>query len=287
MKPEQLNEADRMQDYLFDLNGYLILEGAVDRADLQAMNRWVDDHWSHVEQPKEADGSPRWIGRVETQSYGQEDGVNFQNIVDGGEVFEKLIDHPSWIDRLRKYIAPNNGLGIHENFLNIRGQGGHLYIHSGGHFPRQYFTFRHLNTGEWMVGMINVLIALEDIGPGDGGTVLIPGSHKVSEVHPRLEVDGEKVGSLNDGRLAGSATAMREMHLQAGDALFFTDAVTHGSSVRTNDGFRRSVVYRYTPRHIRTRFNIEQSPDLLSRLTKERRAILDPVPVRRPDASGD
>jgi len=272
-----------LRDYLFDLNGYFVLEGAVQREDLAAMNEWVDEHWEFIDHPKGDDDTSRWIGRVETQSYGKEDGVNFQNIVDGGAMFEKLIDHPAWIDLVRKYIAANNGLAIHENFLTVRGKGGHLYIHSGGHFPRQYFTFRNHNTGEWMVGMINVLIALEDIGPGDGGTVLIPGSHKVAEVHPRLEVDGEGVGSLDDGRFAGTATGMQEIHLKAGDALFFTDAVTHGSAERTNDGYRKTVVYRYTPKHTRTRFNIEQSQAFLERLTDARRAIVDPVPVRRPE----
>jgi ectoine hydroxylase-related dioxygenase (phytanoyl-CoA dioxygenase family) len=273
---------EQLTDYLFDLNGYLILENAIATTDLAAMNQWVDDHWDYVITPKDADGRSRWIGRIETQSYGGQDGVNFQNIVDGGTVFEKLIDYPAWIHLVRKYIAPNNGLSIHENFLNVRGKGGHLYIHSGGHFPRQYFTFRHHNTSEWMVGQINVLIALEDIGLGDGGTVLIPGSHKVTETHPRLQVDGEKVGSLNDGLLAQTAIGMQEIHLKAGDVLFFTDAVTHGSSERINDGYRRSVVYRYSPKHIRTRFNIEQSDDLLNKLTPERRQILDPIPIRRP-----
>ena len=273
---------EKLTDYLFDLHGYLILENAIDQADLTAMNQWVDDHWEYVTHPKDKNDQSRWIGRVETQSYGGEDGVNFQNIVDGGDVFEKLIDYPAWIDLVKKYVAPNNGLSIYENFLNVRGPGGYLYIHSGGHFPRQYFTFRHHNTSEWMVGQINVLMALEDIGPGDGGTVLIPGSHKATETHPRLEVDGEKVGSLNDGLLAQTAAGMKEIHLKAGDALFFTDAVTHGSSERTNTGYRRSVVYRYSPRHFRPRFNIEQSDALLKRLTPERRRILDPILIRRP-----
>ncbi|MBT5829900.1 MAG: hypothetical protein HOH77_06865, partial [Candidatus Latescibacteria bacterium] len=109
-----------------------------------------------------------------------------------------------------------------------------------------------------------------------------PGSHKVTETHPRLEVEGKKVGNLNDGRLAQTALGMQEMHLKAGDALFFTDAVTHGSSERTNEGYRRSVVYRYSPRHFRPRFNIEQSDDLLKRLTPDRRRILEPIPIRRP-----
>ena len=48
----------------------------------------------------------------------------------------------------------------------MRGPGGFLYIHSGGHMPISYMTFRQHNTGEWMVGQINVMMALHDIGPG-------------------------------------------------------------------------------------------------------------------------
>lgn len=114
------NMDEQLTDYMFDLNGYLILEGAIDAADLAAMNRWIDNHWAYVEQPNDADGHARWIGRVETQNYGGQDGVNFQNIVDGGDVFEKLINHPAWIDLVRKYVAENNGLSIYENFLNVR-----------------------------------------------------------------------------------------------------------------------------------------------------------------------
>ena len=172
---------DKLLDYLFDLQGYLVLEGVISEGDLKEMNGWVDDHWGYVEQPKDGEGDQarnRWIGHVETHSYGKEDGVNFQNIVEGGAVFERLIDHPAWIDLARKYINPVNRISIHENFLNIRDKGGHLFIHCGGHAPLSYLTFRQHNTGEWMVGQINVLMALEDIGSGDGPTVLIPGSHK-------------------------------------------------------------------------------------------------------------
>ena len=33
---------DKLTDYLFDLNGYLILEGAIGQEDLVEMNKWVD-----------------------------------------------------------------------------------------------------------------------------------------------------------------------------------------------------------------------------------------------------
>ena len=281
---------DRELDYLFDLQGYLVLPGALAAGDLAAMNRWVDDHWSYVQDPPSREGprdqvkEGRWIGHVELHSYGPDDGVNFQNIVEGGAVFERLIDYPAWLPLVSRYVNSVNRLSLHENLLNVRTRGGFLFIHSGGHVPLSYMTFRQHNTGAWMVGQINVLMALNDIGPGDGPTVLVPGSHKASEVHPRLEMEGKPITSANHERQgAGNALGMREVHLRAGDVLLFTDAMTHGSAERTNPGYRRTVLYRYSPRHIRTRFNYQLSPGLQERLTPERRAILEPVAPRSPD----
>ena len=283
---------NHVQDYLFDLQGYLVLENAISAADLHEMNQWIDDHESYVEEPWSTDGDPkkkgRWIGgHIETHTYNEENGVNFQSIIEGGPVFEKLIDHPAWIDLVKKYIHSSvNGLSIHENFLNVRGPGGYLHIHCGGHVPLSYLTFRQNNTGEWMVGQINVLMALNDIGEGDGPPVLIPGSHKCTEIHPRLEVDGQ--GLIYDsvsGKPAGTAFAMQEMYLKAGDVLLFTDAITHGSAERTNPGYRRTIVYRYSPKYVRERLNYQISEALLQRLTPERRAIIEPNAPRRPPSA--
>lgn len=273
-----------LQDYMFDLQGCLLLEGAVSKEDVAEMNAWVDDHEEAVDGNRRrgaSDDSGTWIGNVETHTYGEQDGLNFQNIVEAGAVFERMIDHPSWINLAKRYINVDvNGISIHENFLTVRGPGGFINIHCGGHAPLCYLSFRHPNTGAWMVGQINVLVALTDIGPGDGPTVLVPGSHKSTEVHPRLWIDGK--GKVSHGREpAGTAVGMQEMYMKAGDALFFTDAISHGSAERTNEGFRRTLVYRYSPRFVRTRFHYVPSDGLLERLTDEQRKIIQPIPPRR------
>lgn len=282
-------EEEKQLDYLFDLQGYLVLKGAIAKSDLAEMNSWVDDRWAYVEDPPILDNAQPdlylnpdyWIGNVEIQSYGPDDGVNFQNIVEGGAVFERLIDHPAWYPLAARYVNPLNGLSIHENLLNVRGPGGFLYIHCGGHAPLFYLTFRQRNTGDWMVGQINVLMALQDIGPGDGPTVLVPGSHKSTEIHPRLLVEGQGiVAASHEREAAGTALGMKEMYLEAGDVLFFTDAITHGSAERTNPGFRRSVIFRYSPRYLRSRFNYQISPELAQKLTPQRREALEPTPPR-------
>lgn len=85
-------------DYLFDLNGYIILKNAIGVDDLAAMNQWVDDHWEYVEGKRRSVGEEAgaWIGHVETHTYSDADGCNFQNIIEGGAVFR---NHLSGLDR--------------------------------------------------------------------------------------------------------------------------------------------------------------------------------------------
>ena len=78
----------KMMDYLFDLQGYLVLENTISVEDLSEMNQWIDDHWEYVEQPwlPESDNRLRdrfrWIGNIQTHTYNIENGVNFQNIIE-------------------------------------------------------------------------------------------------------------------------------------------------------------------------------------------------------------
>jgi len=267
--------ASETDDYLFDLLGYRVLKNALSADQLSRINAWVDAH---------PPGKPgEWIGDVETQSYQGHDGVNYQNIIEGGDVFEECINHPRWLPDVRRYICTDShGLSINEAFLNVRGSGGFIGIHSGGHVAGFPHVVRH-HTGRWMVGQINILMALTDIGPGDGPTTVVPGSHKSHEVHPALRAVGDRKGkpeSYNDDIVAAEQLGMIEVHLKAGDALMFTDAICHGSAARTNPGHRRVMIYRYSPHMMMTRFNYLPSPELIARLTPERRRIIEPTPPR-------
>jgi ectoine hydroxylase-related dioxygenase (phytanoyl-CoA dioxygenase family) len=77
-----------------------------------------------------------------------------------------------------------------------------------------------------------------------------------------------------------------EVHLNKGDALVFVDAIMHGSARRTNPGQRRIAVYRYGPSWGGFRHGYTPSPELLARLTPERRQIVAPPrTVYRPQAN--
>ncbi len=258
------------QDYEFDLLGYRVLKGALPPEKVRAINQWVDEH------PAGDVGS--WIGDVEVHTFQGADGVNYQNIIEGGSIFEELIDYPAWIDLVRRYICNDYSfLSLNEAFLNLRPPGGYISIHSGGHVAAAPMLTRH-HTGVWMVGQINILMALTDIGPGDGATVIVPGSHKSHMLHPAY-LDSKHT-TYRDDRAAGGEFLTQEVHLKAGDALMFTDGICHGAAARTNPGYRRVLIYRYSPHCIQPRFNYIPSEELLARLTPERRKIVQPVPPR-------
>lgn len=281
IRPED-REDEQLIDYFFELYGYLILKQAVAPADVAEMNQWAHAHQHYMDEtpPQRGHVDSQWIGHVETHTYSGPDGINFQNIVEAGPVFERHIDHPSWVDHVRRFVdSDRNGLSLHETLLNIRKQGGYIGIHSGGHLSIPYMTFRQPNTGAWMVGQINVITALTDIGPGDGATTIIRGSHKSALPHPK---QAEANAVYRSDEAAGSAIGMRELYMDKGDVLMFTDAITHGSAQRTNEGRRRMVLYRYSPRWIRTRFHYVPSQRLLASLTDDQHAIMQPLPPRRP-----
>lgn len=262
-----------LDDYLFDLRGYLVLKGALEPSLVDDLNHALDGvpptlqpwaWWGNVQRSDDTDDAK---------------GLELQNIVEGGEPFERLIDHPSWIGYVRKYCGEVDsyveGLFIDECFASRRREGGYFYVHSGGYRGAVRGQYRYKD-GVFRCGQVNVLMALTDIGPGDGGTMVIPGSHKSNLPHPRFA----EVGS---GRM-DAMEGVVEAHLEKGDALLFCDGLSHGASSRTNPGERRAVIYRYGVSWAATRHGYQYSNALLDRLTPERREILQPIPPRRPPA---
>jgi hypothetical protein len=260
-----------LEIYLFDLRGYLLLENALNADEVATLNAGIDAilPLKHGE----------WYGYVHGHTYGDDEGTNLQQIYEAGEPFERLIDHPSWIQKVKHFVGGegtfdhhHGALFIDENFASIRGPGQAIGLHSGGHQGVKRTQFR-VHNGRFHCGQINILMALTDIGPGDGGTMVIPGSHKANFLHP----DFEKHRMGGEESSVDNVVGAIEVRMKAGDALLFVDAISHGSARRTNPGQRRIIVYRYGPSWGNFRHGYQPSPGLLARLTPERRKIVQPL----------
>ncbi|MEE2657669.1 MAG: phytanoyl-CoA dioxygenase family protein [Candidatus Latescibacterota bacterium] len=255
-----------MEEYLFDLRGYLVLRQAIAANHVAELNRIVDSYLD-----LEVD---EWRGQVHRRG---DTHCHVHNIFEMGDPFERLIDSPSWIGHLNRFVGGDDGLFIDESFIDVRGPDSATRMHSGAHKRRIRTQFRY-HDGQFRCGQINILLALTDIGDGDGATMAVPGSHKSNLLHPAF-ADGSANESLD-----GVAEA-REIHLRAGDALSFVDCMAHGSSKRVNPGERRIAIIRYGPHWGNDRYGYQPSPELIARLTPERRQIVRPLPPLTPTSS--
>lgn len=262
-----------LDDFLFDLRGYLILQNAVEPGLLDALNDAFDRF------PPLQRGE--WWGNAQRRDYTDDTGYELHNCVEAGEPFERLIDHPSWIRYVRRYCGEQGsyveGLFIDECIASKRGPGGHHPVHSGGYRGalRGAYSYKH---GVFRCGQCNVLVVLTDIGEGDGPTMVIPGSHKSNFPHPLA-------GNYAKGDRMDPLIGAVPVYMNKGDALLFVDGLMHGGSSRTNPGERRVVIYRYGVSWGATRYGYQYSQALLDRLTPERRKILQPIPPLRPPGS--
>ena len=86
--------------------------------------------------------------------------------------------------------------------------------------------------------MVACVAALTDVNPGDGGLVVVPGSHKANFPLPdyvRLyEADHD---------------IFYNPPAKAGDLIIFNESTTHGTIPWKGKGERRVIFFRYVPKY--------------------------------------
>lgn len=148
-----------MDRYLFDLNGFLIIKNALSPAQVAACNETYDEI-----QNFEGRG---WLHGMHVVADGQQDGIMVQQLYEAGGVWEDLIDHPSWFEKVKHFIGtddPENFDGhlgpmfIDECFGSIREKGDAMRVHSGGQVGTIRTQFR-FHAGNFHCGQVNILMA--------------------------------------------------------------------------------------------------------------------------------
>src|SRR4051794_22501906 len=221
--------AHDLHDYLLDLKGYLVLKGAVDAQHVAELNEALDS------EPRDL-ARREWWRNCQLSSDSAEV-VSFETIVEAGEPFERLIDHPSWIERVRRYCGEQDsydfeGLCLDTATAMLRRTGGFVAMHPGAgeHALR---TLYHFFDQRWYCGQVNILLALTDIGPGDGATVVIPASHKENFAHPEVDEAGDgsspPAGSASPARSRSTSTRATRCCSSTGSATAATRARTRAS----------------------------------------------------------
>ena len=219
---------DALQRYLFDINGYLILEDVLNAGEVAELNRLVDQQ--HLPDP----GLTTAGARFGASGSLFDDDNRSAGFLDWGGPFRDLLDHPAIMKPLIFFLG--DGFRIdHYYGIYMREGTERLRLH-GGNTPYDPPEYYHVRDGRMFNGLTVVSWNLCDTGPEHGGFCCVAGSHKANYPCPQEVLEGHEVAN-------GVVTPF----VSAGSVVIFTEALTHGTA-RWKAGFqRRSLLFKYSP----------------------------------------
>lgn len=114
---------------------------------------------------------------------------------------------------------------------------------------------------------VKTLAYLTDVGPEDGGTAVIPGSHRLS--WPVAEVKAAA---------DGDPSLIHQVEARAGTVMLFAESLIHSTTAITGEHERMIVVTGYTPPMMQPWPGNEASPAFVERLPPLQRRLIAPEP---------
>jgi len=245
------------ENFMFDLEGYLVIKNVLTPDEISEMNEIAERVFSR----KEGDTPNHRTSRVSLW----------------GEPFKRLIDHPTIIPYLIELIGPKFRLDHDYCIFMVEGatggglHGGEDGGRPGGNEGDHWYKYRD---GVMRNGLSVVTFFLTDAADGDGGFACVPGSHKsncLSGIPPEVR------------RFERRTHYVVQPAVEAGDALFFTEALVHGTMPWRAKHERRALLYKYSPGHSAWSGNFYDLSQF-GELTELQKRILTPPSIgRRPD----
>ena len=200
------------EKFLFDLQGYLVIKNVLTDSELDELNAISDGAYLYDDEEAQREAS----------------------ILGWGKPFKNLIDHPRILPYLVELMGPTVRLD-HDYCIFMREGERRGGLH-GGYGGDHWYNYRN---GVIHNGLSVVTYFLSDAPQGAGGFACVPGSHKsncsVGDLPP-------EVRSFEWNRHYVVQPAV-----EAGDVLFFTEALMHGTMLWRAKRERRALLYKYSP----------------------------------------
>lgn len=227
--------------WAFDTQGFLLVDGVMDDEWIEAAVAGIDANLDRLffrgagdkldgdATLAEIPGAPTisGTGRPDLRDL-------FQLPAPHNEPFLKMLAHPAVIERLNWMIGAGYRVSQNTALCHVKGSSGQM-LHAGNSNPTDIGKHFGMKNGRIHTpSSINVAWQLNDVGPGDGGFVVVPGSHKSCYPVPH------SVRTCND------RTPIRHIPIRRGSVLFFlAGAVCHGAYRWESESPRRTALLTY------------------------------------------
>jgi hypothetical protein len=246
-----MNEIER---YDFDLNGYLLLKGALDKDSTRRCLAAADALEKRVEAT--IDCEPHFVGHFGLRYHYDEEagcsscssnhgGGGIQYVVDdflnADPSFDVLVNHEPVMKYLREMIAGPGEVSITSSEMRFRHRGNITGSHMGGPIDaRNQYRFvgremldpacgsRVMKRRDFDMLTVRVLYALHDLPEENGPLCVVPGSHKANFPSPHGADPLKEPGMI-------------PLPMEAGDVMLFTENLRHGGWPNAVDRTRKTA----------------------------------------------
>ena len=258
------------EKFLFDLHGYIVVKNVLTAEQIDDLSARLEAHRSSDE--KTIFGSDRTVFVEDSDA-----AWTSPSLLEWGGAYIDLIDLPAIAQYLEVLLGA--GYRLDHDYLKIDSakRSHKLYLHGGGQGaggPRDIVgstdggqCFYRYNNGKFYNGLVAVAYELDDVEPSSGGFACVAGSHKMNLPLPeewRISDTQDEIHSC-----------VHRVAANAGDAIIFTEACSHGTVPWEGAGERRTIFYKYCP-HAVAWGACFYNADNYGELTESQRAVLTP-----------
>ena len=227
------------QRYHLDVNGYVVIERLLSEDQVAVLNEALQ----RLKAEFVATGDPWNVTIRNCQIFGQSmewagPRVQFDNFMETDPVFMDYLAHPRIVGMAEEVVGGQVRIEESQAIINSRAPGA-VYDgpprHQWHHLRPGFSTFTE--NGLFHCHMVKALTNLTDLGPDDGGTSVIAGSHKIDAPEEDIVAAAREDPSL-----------VHEVVAPAGSTLLFSETLLHSSGELRSDRERTVIIGGYVAR---------------------------------------
>lgn len=199
---------------------------------------------------------------------------HFGHLLEYDPAFLRYATHPRLVAAAEEVVGGRVRIEETEAIINRRDAGADLEaLRRQRKRPTGFHTGTEHGWGTYEEGgrlhclFVKTLAYLTDVGPEDGGTAVIPGSHRLSWP------DEQIIAAARD-----DPSLVYQVEAAAGSVLLFCESLIHSTTAITSDRERMIVVTGYTPPMMQVWPGNEPSPAFVESLPPDLRRLVAPPP---------
>lgn len=207
--------------------------------------------------------------RIYTNTHGSHY-IQFGHLVEYDPALLAYAVHPRLIPCVEELVGGAVRLEESEAIINRRNPDAEppdlmqrRSIPTGFHTGTRHGWGTYSENNQFHCIFVKTLAFLTDVGPDDGGTAIIPGSHKMQWKQQEMIEAAKQDESL-----------ITQIVADAGDVLLFPESLIHSTTEIRSDKERVIIVSGYTPTMLREWPRNEISPEFIAALPEDIRPII-------------